>query len=187
MTKVKSSGTHAQKPVERTHEEQEAILRWVEPAMPTIERICRRIHPTEVEDCVNTVLAHLFSHNGAWPNDHAKRAWLSRVTRNICISYLRAKSSRGWDGIMHIEEGFDLADHRIESDANVRAEFLDIEEAIKGLSFDEQVVTRLKLDGLKIKSMAKELGLEERKVRHILEKIREQLRVSLNLPRTGRT
>lgn len=90
------------------------------------------------------------------------RAWLYQITRNTIIDeYRRKRPSGSIDNLGEIEaDGDDPLDHAVASDAARR-----LHEAILTLKPAQREIVRLRLHGLSIAEVAKQVGLSENGVK----------------------
>lgn len=130
------------------------------------------------EDIVQEAFLKL--HNFGFHKINNPKAWLTKVTNNLCYSYMRSEGSRR----RREERVYRQQPNQLTSDAAVSAEseFLNGEElqmvhqALNRLSPRDRIVLLLKFSGYKYDQIAEAVGVNRSSVGTILSRARERFK-----------
>lgn len=122
------------------------------------------------EDIVQEVFVKLFTHHKSFNDDEHEKAWLLRITINLCKNALKSKSNNN----LTFDDEIRLDDNSFEDTSDTR---IDIVKSIKALTPEQRAVIYLYYyEGFTVKEIARITKCKENTVKSHLKRARQALK-----------
>lgn len=126
------------------------------------------------EDVVQEVFVRLFTNKKPFKNEEHEKAWLIRVTINLCKNHLSSKTSKE----IALNEEILKNDLPFEEKSENQ---IDIERELKKLTPEQRSCIYLYyFEGYKVKEISEILNLNENTVKSLLGRARQTLKNNIN-------
>lgn len=137
----------------------------------------------DADDVTQEVLIRIWKHIGEF-NILAAKTWIMKTTHNLCIDYLRKRSSEFEKKPYSIDDVSDFIENKDEESPMLKVEGIltenKIKEAIKMLPENlRSVFVLYEIQGMKYKEIEKTLGLPINSVKVYLMRARKKLQYYL--------
>lgn len=127
----------------------------------------------DAEDIVQEVFIEYFTQNKTFNDEEHEKAWILRVTKNICKNTLRSKSRKN----IPFDESIKINDDRFEDFSNSK---IDLKNTLSELTPNQRMAIYLfYYEQFTIKEIAKIMRLNENTVKSHLSRAKGQLRIEL--------
>lgn len=123
----------------------------------------------DVQDVLQEVLLRYMEKAPVFRDQEHEKAWLLKVTSNLCKDFLRQKSCRRYLNLDEIGEVCSESEHR-----EILKEVLSLPQKYKS------VILLHYIEGYQVKEIAHILNISENAVKKRLQRGKETLRINLN-------
>ena len=146
------------------------------------DKYCRLVYRTAyqyllntdmTEDVVQEAFVKLFINRKAFNDDEHEKAWLLRVTINLCKNILKSKAYHNLE--LNVES--EICETSFEENSNTK---IDIQNQLKNLSAEQRTAIYLYyFERFSIKEISKVMKIKENTVKSHLKRAKQNLRINL--------
>lgn len=131
------------------------------------------LNKDDAEDIVQEVFIKYFTSDKKFKDSNHEKAWLLKVTANLCRNVLRCKSRKS----LQLDEAIKMNDDTFE---NLRDSHMDISEVMRELTANQRIVIHLfYYEQLPIKDIAKIMKSNENTVKSHLSRAKSKMKIYL--------
>lgn len=131
------------------------------------------LNKEDAEDVVQEVFVKYFTCDKKFNDDNHEKAWILRVTANLCKNILRSKSRKN----LQLDEAIKISDDNFESSRSLH---LDLENIMSELTVNQRMAIHLYYyEQIPIKNIAKIMKTNENTVKSHLLRAKNKMKIYL--------
>ncbi len=131
------------------------------------------LNKEDAEDVVQEVFIKYFTHDKSFNDDIHEKAWMLRVTANLCKNILRSKARKN----LQLDESIKIINNDFENSIN---QHLDMEKSMAELTANQRIAVHLYYyEQISIKDIAKIMKTNENTVKSHLLRAKAKMKLHL--------